>query len=150
MHCFVLCVFVLDSDDVSIAEIEDVRKMIQLLSFYQGRLSDAAVISEDEICTICYAYPISAIFKPCNHHSCRYIPNCSLVCYRNLILCMYYVHLASHKLRLQVTVHVFCFSPVSGNVASDSCILIVSTQMTQIECCGIHIALLLLVCEVVG
>ncbi|PNF35412.1 hypothetical protein B7P43_G01736 [Cryptotermes secundus] len=59
------------SDDVSIAEIENVKKMIQLLSFYQGRLSDAGVISEDEICTICYASPISAIFKPCNHHSCR-------------------------------------------------------------------------------
>jgi hypothetical protein len=150
MHCFVFCVFVLDSDDVSIAEIEDVRKMIELLSFCQGRLSDAAVISEDEICTICYAYPISAIFKPCNHHSCRYIPFCSSVCYRNLILLMYHVHVASQELRLLAIVHVFCFSLVSGNLASDSCSLIVSTQMTQIVCCGIHIALLLFVCEAVG
>lgn len=65
--------FVLDSNDVSVAEIEDVKKMIELLTFYQGRLSDVTVLSDDELCTICYAYPISATFRPCNHQSCRYV-----------------------------------------------------------------------------
>lgn len=59
------------SDDVNLAEIEEVNKMIRLLTFYQGRLSEVAILSDDEICTICYAYPISATFKPCNHQSCR-------------------------------------------------------------------------------
>ncbi|KAJ4433729.1 E3 ubiquitin-protein ligase RNF123 [Periplaneta americana] len=59
------------SDDVSAAEIEEVKKMIQLLSFYQGRQSEVKILSEDELCTICYAYPISATFQPCSHQSCR-------------------------------------------------------------------------------
>jgi len=66
-------VFVLDSEDVSVTEIEDVKKMIQLLTFYQERLSEVTVVSDDELCSICYAYPISATFRPCNHQSCRYI-----------------------------------------------------------------------------
>jgi Kip1 ubiquitination-promoting complex protein 1 len=66
-------IFVLDSEDVSVTEIEDVKKMIQLLTFYQERLSEVAVVSDDELCSICYAYPISATFRPCNHQSCRYI-----------------------------------------------------------------------------
>jgi hypothetical protein len=77
-------VFVLDPDDVSVAEIEDVKRMIHLLNFYQGRLSEVTVTLEDELCTICYACPISATFRPCNHQSCRYVPYCCLVCHRNL------------------------------------------------------------------
>lgn len=61
-----------------------------------------------------------------------------------------YVHVASHELSQRVTVHVSCFSPVSGNIASDSCSLTVSTQMTQIVCRGMHVALLVFVCEIVG
>jgi len=73
MSSGILCVFVLDSEDVSVTEIEDVKKMIQLLTFYQERLSEVTVVSDDELCSICYAYPISATFRPCNHQSCRYI-----------------------------------------------------------------------------
>jgi hypothetical protein len=82
---------VLDSDDVSFAEIEEVKKMIRLLNFYKGRLTDVRTLSEDELCTICYAYPISATFRPCNHLSCRYsayhcfTPKLS---YRILVFCM--------------------------------------------------------------
>jgi Kip1 ubiquitination-promoting complex protein 1 len=66
-------VFVSDSEDVSVKEIEDVKKMIQLLTFNRERLSEVTVVSDDELCSICYAYPISATFRPCNHQSCRYI-----------------------------------------------------------------------------
>jgi Kip1 ubiquitination-promoting complex protein 1 len=66
-------IFVLDSGDVSVTEIQDVKKMIQLLTFYQERLSEVTVVSDDELCSICYAYPISATFRPCSHQSCRYV-----------------------------------------------------------------------------
>ncbi|PSN30203.1 hypothetical protein C0J52_21037 [Blattella germanica] len=59
------------TDDVSVAEIEEIKKMIRMLTFYQGMLSEVKILSDDEVCTICYAYPISATFKPCNHQSCR-------------------------------------------------------------------------------
>lgn len=72
MHRVSFYASVSDSDDVSFAEIEEVKQMIQLLNFYQGRLTDVRTLSEDELCTICYAYSISATFKPCNHQSCRY------------------------------------------------------------------------------
>jgi Kip1 ubiquitination-promoting complex protein 1 len=68
-------VFVVDSEDVSVTELEDVKKMIHLLTFYQERMSEVTVVSDDELCSICYAYPISATFRPCNHQSCRYIPH---------------------------------------------------------------------------
>jgi hypothetical protein len=81
----------LDSDDVSFAEIEKVKKMIRLLNFYQGRLTDVRTLSEDELCTICYAYPVSATFRPCNHQSCRYgTYDCfmSQLPYRILVFCI--------------------------------------------------------------
>ncbi|KAM7401509.1 hypothetical protein PAMP_016818 [Pampus punctatissimus] len=30
--------------------------------------------SEDDLCPICYAHSISAIFKPCSHKSCKTLP----------------------------------------------------------------------------
>ncbi|XP_067001612.2 E3 ubiquitin-protein ligase RNF123 isoform X2 [Anabrus simplex] len=59
------------ADDVSPEEIEQVERMIHLLDVYQHRLSEIKILSDEEVCTICYAYPISATFKPCSHQSCR-------------------------------------------------------------------------------
>ncbi|KAK0098177.1 hypothetical protein PV326_010611 [Microctonus aethiopoides] len=59
-------------NDVSDREIKSVREMIKYLDKKRALLPDNRVISDDEdTCTICYAYPIAATFKPCNHQSCR-------------------------------------------------------------------------------
>ncbi|XP_020709674.2 E3 ubiquitin-protein ligase RNF123-like isoform X2 [Athalia rosae] len=59
-------------DDVSEQEIKNVREMLRYLEFYRALTETKLTsIDDDNICTICYAYPISAIFKPCNHRSCR-------------------------------------------------------------------------------
>nr|QVD39346.1 E3 ubuquitin-protein kinase RNF123 [Schistocerca gregaria] len=52
-------------------EISHVVYMIRMLESYQRRISEVKIASEDDLCTICYAFPISATFKPCNHQSCR-------------------------------------------------------------------------------
>lgn len=59
-------------DDVTDQEIHSVREMIRYLDLNRTMLTDTKLLTDDEnICTICYAYPISATFKPCNHRSCR-------------------------------------------------------------------------------
>ncbi|KAJ8674034.1 hypothetical protein QAD02_005296 [Eretmocerus hayati] len=59
-------------DDISAAEIDTVRNMIEHLDNYRTKLPSAETsCDEDDLCTICYAYPIMAVFKPCNHTSCN-------------------------------------------------------------------------------
>ncbi|GLH11947.1 E3 ubiquitin-protein ligase [Gryllus bimaculatus] len=58
------------TDDVNDKEIDSVQQMISFLTALSSRVTHAEV-SEEQLCTICYAYPISATFKPCNHQSCR-------------------------------------------------------------------------------
>lgn len=59
-------------DDVTEHEINMVRDMIVHLDLNRMKLPDTKLTSDDEdICTICYAYPIETTFKPCNHQSCR-------------------------------------------------------------------------------
>ncbi|KAH0568854.1 E3 ubiquitin-protein ligase RNF123-like [Cotesia glomerata] len=67
-------VFTLENykNDVSEREIKRLRDMIKYLDKKRTLLPDNRIISDDDdTCTICYAYPIGAIFKPCNHKSCR-------------------------------------------------------------------------------
>nr|CAD7194583.1 unnamed protein product [Timema douglasi] len=69
------------AEDVSMEEQDRVRNMIRMLDVYSKLLSDVKVIADEDVCTICYAYPINATFKPCNHQSCRscithYLMNC--------------------------------------------------------------------------
>lgn len=46
--------------------------MITYLDTCHTLLPDSKLISDDDnACTICYAFPIAAIFKPCNHQTCR-------------------------------------------------------------------------------
>jgi len=46
--------------------------MITYLDTCHTLLPDTKLISDDDnACTICYAFPITAIFKPCNHQTCR-------------------------------------------------------------------------------
>lgn len=61
----------LDPSHVSPMELEKLRALISNLIGRQSALSDVQLPSEDSLCPICYAKPISATFEPCKHQSCR-------------------------------------------------------------------------------
>lgn len=53
-------------------EISRVIEMIKYLDNCLARLPDSKLmVDDDNICTICYAFPIAATFKPCSHQTCR-------------------------------------------------------------------------------
>ncbi|XP_046387656.1 E3 ubiquitin-protein ligase RNF123-like isoform X2 [Ischnura elegans] len=60
---------------VSTEEIRLLKDMVNWLTVWQDALSNDADsktgIPEEELCTICYAFPATAIFYPCKHASCR-------------------------------------------------------------------------------
>ncbi|XP_012272240.1 E3 ubiquitin-protein ligase RNF123 isoform X2 [Orussus abietinus] len=59
-------------EDVTDEEIARVRRMINYLELNTTLLPDSKLTSDDEnVCPICYAYPIAATFQPCRHQSCR-------------------------------------------------------------------------------
>ncbi|XP_020289917.1 E3 ubiquitin-protein ligase RNF123 isoform X2 [Pseudomyrmex gracilis] len=58
--------------DVTAEEISRVIEMIKYLDNCLARLPDSKlIVDDDNICTICYAFPIAATFKPCSHQTCR-------------------------------------------------------------------------------
>uniref|UniRef100_A0A8C1S805 RING-type E3 ubiquitin transferase n=1 Tax=Cyprinus carpio TaxID=7962 RepID=A0A8C1S805_CYPCA len=50
-------------------------------------LTHAAPTSEDDLCPICYAHSISAIFKPCSHKSCKACINQHLMNNKDCFFC---------------------------------------------------------------
>ncbi|XP_011504327.1 PREDICTED: E3 ubiquitin-protein ligase RNF123 [Ceratosolen solmsi marchali] len=75
-------------NDVSQMEIDSVKKMIHHLDYYRTKLSSAETpCNDDDLCTICYAFSISVIFKPCNHTSCRACIDRHLLNNRNCFFC---------------------------------------------------------------
>ncbi|XP_022196553.1 E3 ubiquitin-protein ligase RNF123 isoform X2 [Nilaparvata lugens] len=58
-------------NDITYMELEQVREMIAHLTWCQNKLSLAKEEDEDTLCSICYAYPTTATFHPCEHVSCR-------------------------------------------------------------------------------
>ncbi|EDV91344.1 E3 ubiquitin-protein ligase RNF123 isoform X2 [Drosophila grimshawi] len=71
---------------VSLEEIEDVRHLIENLRIKQALLSDITLPSEDSLCPICCAKPITAVFTPCKHQSCS---DCIMQHMMNSKLCFY-------------------------------------------------------------
>lgn len=64
--------FIPDPDDVTKEEIKKVKEMIEYLDYCQTILTEPKILSDDDnICTICYAYPVEVTFKPCHHQTCR-------------------------------------------------------------------------------
>ncbi|XP_034235683.1 E3 ubiquitin-protein ligase RNF123-like isoform X2 [Thrips palmi] len=62
-----------DKEHIKPEEMAKVSKMLTMLTHYHHILSqtNAVPVDEDEMCTICFAFPISTVFEPCKHHSCR-------------------------------------------------------------------------------
>jgi len=83
-------------DDVSTAEIQQIEAVMWHMASWAPRLdADNESISDDDICTICYAYAKSVSFEPCHHRSCRYV-YCALYYSRNYHLAALGVHYISN------------------------------------------------------
>ncbi|XP_055377471.1 E3 ubiquitin-protein ligase RNF123 [Condylostylus longicornis] len=67
-------------------EINAVKRLVETLSSKQSLLSDITLPSEDSLCPICCAKPVSVTFTPCLHQSCR---NCILQHLMNSKVCFY-------------------------------------------------------------
>lgn len=77
-----------DEDYVTDEEIGRVRAMINYLDYCRDILPDTKVLTDDEnTCTICYAFPISAKFKPCNHETCHFCIDRHLLNTRECFFC---------------------------------------------------------------
>ncbi|CAD7092671.1 unnamed protein product [Hermetia illucens] len=73
-------------DHVQGKEIKDVEKLVEMLLLKQSLLSDITLPSEDSLCPICCAKPVSVVFSPCKHQSCS---NCILQHLMNSKVCFY-------------------------------------------------------------
>lgn len=58
--------------EVSEEEVKLIQDLIKHIKTQQQTfVNDEKTISEDDMCTICYAHQRSVVFKPCGHLSCR-------------------------------------------------------------------------------
>ncbi|GAB0094919.1 E3 ubiquitin-protein ligase RNF123 [Sergentomyia squamirostris] len=55
---------------ISPEELLKVKQMIRVLQKRQTMMSEVTILSEDSLCSICYAKAISCEFLPCLHQSC--------------------------------------------------------------------------------
>ncbi|XP_057701167.1 E3 ubiquitin-protein ligase RNF123 isoform X2 [Corythoichthys intestinalis] len=76
------------SDYISADEKMKVESMLAFLSREsQQAATSAQPTSEDDLCPICYAHPISAVFKPCSHKSCKACINQHLMNNKDCFFC---------------------------------------------------------------
>uniref|UniRef100_A0A4W4F8L0 E3 ubiquitin-protein ligase RNF123 n=1 Tax=Electrophorus electricus TaxID=8005 RepID=A0A4W4F8L0_ELEEL len=70
---------------------EEEQKVEQMLAFLTEESKQAAATtaptSEDDLCPICYAHSISAVFKPCSHKSCKACINQHLMNNKDCFFC---------------------------------------------------------------
>lgn len=73
---------------ISAEELAKVEKMLHHLS-EESKQAAATTLptSEEDLCPICYAHPISAIFRPCSHKSCKACINQHLMNNKDCFFC---------------------------------------------------------------
>ncbi|NWX58440.1 RN123 ligase, partial [Promerops cafer] len=73
---------------ISTEELAKVEKMLNHLS-EESKQAAATTLptSEEDLCPICYAHPISAIFRPCSHKSCKACINQHLMNNKDCFFC---------------------------------------------------------------
>ncbi|NXB35057.1 RN123 ligase, partial [Eulacestoma nigropectus] len=73
---------------ISAEELAKVEKMLNHLS-EESKQAAATTLptSEEDLCPICYAHPISAIFRPCSHKSCKACINQHLMNNKDCFFC---------------------------------------------------------------
>ncbi|XP_074814488.1 E3 ubiquitin-protein ligase RNF123 isoform X2 [Natator depressus] len=76
------------TDYISLEELAKVERMLNHLS-EESKQAAASTLptSEEDLCPICYAHPISAIFRPCSHKSCKACINQHLMNNKDCFFC---------------------------------------------------------------
>ncbi|XP_029455522.1 E3 ubiquitin-protein ligase RNF123 [Rhinatrema bivittatum] len=76
------------ADYISQDELSKVDQMLAHLS-EESKQAAASTLptSEDDLCPICYAHPISAVFQPCSHKSCKACINQHLMNNKDCFFC---------------------------------------------------------------
>uniref|UniRef100_A0A803SYW1 E3 ubiquitin-protein ligase RNF123 n=1 Tax=Anolis carolinensis TaxID=28377 RepID=A0A803SYW1_ANOCA len=76
------------TDYISQEELAKVEQMLGHLS-EESKQAAASTLptSEEDLCPICYAHPISAVFKPCSHKSCKACINQHLMNNKDCFFC---------------------------------------------------------------
>ncbi|XP_055414314.1 E3 ubiquitin-protein ligase RNF123 isoform X2 [Bubalus kerabau] len=60
------------TDYINVEELAQVEQMLAHLTSASAQVAAASLpTSEEDLCPICYAHPISAVFQPCGHKSCK-------------------------------------------------------------------------------
>ncbi|NXY38157.1 RN123 ligase, partial [Pomatorhinus ruficollis] len=73
---------------ISAEELAKVEKMLNHLSEeFKQAAATTLPTSEEDLCPICYAHPISAIFRPCSHKSCKACINQHLMNNKDCFFC---------------------------------------------------------------
>ncbi|XP_019360707.1 PREDICTED: E3 ubiquitin-protein ligase RNF123 isoform X1 [Gavialis gangeticus] len=76
------------TDYISPEELAKVDQMLNHLN-EESKQAAAAILptSEEDLCPICYAHPISAVFRPCTHKSCKACINQHLMNNKDCFFC---------------------------------------------------------------
>ncbi|XP_069592079.1 E3 ubiquitin-protein ligase RNF123 isoform X1 [Ranitomeya imitator] len=76
------------TDYINAEELGKVEKMRSLLNEESKQAAASCQpTSEEDLCPICYAHPISAIFRPCSHKSCKACINQHLMNNKDCFFC---------------------------------------------------------------
>uniref|UniRef100_A0A3Q2P2D3 RING-type E3 ubiquitin transferase n=1 Tax=Fundulus heteroclitus TaxID=8078 RepID=A0A3Q2P2D3_FUNHE len=82
------CFLPADTDYISQEEKQKVEKMLDFLTEESKQAAAAtAPTSEEDLCPICYAHSISAVFRPCSHKSCKACINQHLMNNKDCFFC---------------------------------------------------------------
>ncbi|XP_057343518.1 E3 ubiquitin-protein ligase RNF123 isoform X3 [Manis pentadactyla] len=73
---------------ISVEELRQVEQMLAHLTSASAQAAAASLpTSEEDLCPICYAHPISAVFQPCGHKSCKACINQHLMNNKDCFFC---------------------------------------------------------------
>uniref|UniRef100_A0A452QS34 RING-type E3 ubiquitin transferase n=1 Tax=Ursus americanus TaxID=9643 RepID=A0A452QS34_URSAM len=76
------------TDYISTEELAQVEQMLAHLTSASAQAAAASLpTSEEDLCPICYAHPISAVFQPCGHKSCKACINQHLMNNKDCFFC---------------------------------------------------------------
>ncbi|XP_055716688.1 E3 ubiquitin-protein ligase RNF123 [Phlebotomus papatasi] len=98
---------------ITAEEILKVKQMIRVLQKRQTMMSEVTILSEDSLCSICYAKAISCEFLPCQHQSCG---NCIVQ------------HLLSNKLCFYCKTPISCVKSFDGTILYENTLISLSSD----------------------
>uniref|UniRef100_A0A087XJN1 E3 ubiquitin-protein ligase RNF123 n=1 Tax=Poecilia formosa TaxID=48698 RepID=A0A087XJN1_POEFO len=76
------------TDYISLEEKQKVEEMLEFLTEESKQAAaSTAPTSEEDLCPICYAHSISAVFRPCTHKSCKACINQHLMNNKDCFFC---------------------------------------------------------------